>query len=80
MDNLESEGAAYFAGADSVFCCLGTTRKVSGTIVWRIAQIPAVHLKEGILQYIASTVREREGEGGVVKLMLPSNHAARLCW
>ena len=31
MDRLEEEGAAAFAGADSVFCCLGTTRVVSAT-------------------------------------------------
>jgi oxidoreductase len=31
MDRLEEEGKAAFAGADSVFCCLGTTRGVSAT-------------------------------------------------
>lgn len=28
MDNLEAEAQQAFAGADSVFCCLGTTRAV----------------------------------------------------
>lgn len=28
MDKLEAEGQAAFEGADSVFCCLGTTRPV----------------------------------------------------
>lgn len=28
MDQLEAEGRAAFEGADSVFCCLGTTRPV----------------------------------------------------
>lgn len=30
MDRLEEEAATSFAGADTVFCCLGTTRAVSG--------------------------------------------------
>jgi oxidoreductase len=29
MDHLDEEAKLAFAGADSVFCCLGTTRSVS---------------------------------------------------
>lgn len=28
MDNMETEAATAFEGADAVFCALGTTRKV----------------------------------------------------
>ncbi|KAI7835557.1 hypothetical protein COHA_010537 [Chlorella ohadii] len=31
MDKLETEGRAAFEGADSVFCCLGTTRPTAGS-------------------------------------------------
>jgi oxidoreductase len=31
MDKLETDGRAAFEGADSVFCCLGTTRPTAGS-------------------------------------------------
>ncbi len=43
MDKLETEGREAFEGADSVFCCLGTTRPV-GAATPREQPPPAVQI------------------------------------
>ncbi|PSC69508.1 Oxidoreductase HTATIP2 [Micractinium conductrix] len=67
MDNLEEEAAPAFAGADSVFCCLGTTRSAAGT---------AAAFKKVDLDYVAAGSRAAAA-GGVPHFALVSAQGAK---
>ncbi|EFN55849.1 hypothetical protein CHLNCDRAFT_145410 [Chlorella variabilis] len=67
MDNLEAEAQQAFAGADSVFCCLGTTRAAAGT---------ADQFRKVDLEYVAATARAAKA-AAVPTFALVSSQGAR---
>lgn len=69
MDNLEEEAAPAFAGADSVFCCLGTTRSV------RAAAGPGERAEGGML--CGKPLGEFEGVRHAVVVLCCLQHVTR---
>ncbi|KAL4451875.1 hypothetical protein ABPG75_007537 [Micractinium tetrahymenae] len=67
MDRLEEQAGSAFAGADSVFCCLGTTRAAAGS---------AEAFKKVDLHYVEAAARAAAA-AGVPHFSLVSAQGAR---